>query len=353
MHEPPVLVEVVRGRTVEARHRGSVVAVEPDGRVIAEAGDRAMITSTRSAIKPIQAIPLITSGAADRFKLGSRELAIACASHSGEPLHTNSVSYLLARIGAPETDLKCGPHRPYSEETARRLEREGLPFTALHNNCSGKHSAMLATAIHRGLDTADYTSPDHPVQLNITLAFRRFAGLDYTPPVAVDGCSAPTFAVPLDSLALAFARLVSPWFSRGRSDRPEPTNDEAEAAKRIVAAMISQPEMIAGTKGRIDTDLIRSARRRLIGKIGAEGVYCIGVLPGEQFARGLGIAIKIEDGGKRALEPAVVESLQQLGLLDESERRSLADYQRPLITNHRGLVVGEVRPVFELKRTEC
>lgn len=348
MHEPPVLVEVVRGHTVEARHRGSVVAVEPDGRVIARVGDPTIVTSTRSAIKPIQAIPLITSGAADRFKLGSRELAVACASHSGEPLHTNSVSYLLARIGASETDLHCGSHRPYSEETARRLEREGRPFTALHNNCSGKHGAMLATAIHRGLDTADYTSPDHPVQVQIASALRRFAGLDYTLPVAIDGCSAPTFAVPLESLALAFARLVSPWFARGRNSRPEPTNDESEAAKRIVAAMVSQPEMIAGTKARLDTDLIRSTRRRLIGKVGAEAIYCIGVLPGERFARGLGIAIKIEDGGRRALDPVVVESLLQLGLLDESEERSLAGYHKPAVTNHRGLTVGDLRPVFEL-----
>lgn len=349
MRELPVLVEITRGPTVEARHRGAIVAVEPDGRVITELGAGALVTSSRSAIKPIQALPLITSGAADRFKLAPRELAVACASHSGEPLHTNAVSYMLARVGASESDLRCGAHRPYSEETAQRLEREGRPFTQLHNNCSGKHAGMLATAIHREADVADYTSSDHPVQAQIVAALKRFAGLDHSPPVAVDGCGAPTFGLRLDSLGLAFARLVSPWSARSLRDGLGPMEEELEAAKRVVAAILSHPEMIGGTKGRLDTDLIRATHRKLIGKIGAEALYCVGVLPCERFPRGLGVAVKIEDGTKRGLEPVVVETLAQLGLLDESEQRALAPYHKPLITNHMGVTVGEVHSAFELR----
>ncbi|HVG18367.1 MAG TPA: asparaginase [Blastocatellia bacterium] len=347
--ELPVLVEVSRGAIVESRHRGVIIAVEPDDHVVARLGDDRLITSTRSTIKPIQAIPIITSGAADHFKLTSRELAVACASHEGEPIHTETVFGMLARAGLDETALRCGAHAPYNPETARQLEQDGLPFTQIHNNCSGKHAGMLMTAVHRKLDIEDYHLPDHPVQREIISALARLSDLDENMTAAIDGCSAPTFAVPLRSLAVAFARLVSmcgaaqsnpqSWFAAN--------SDLAEAARRIVPAMIEHPELVGGTK-RFDTDLLRAARGKLICKVGAEAVYSIGVLPSEQFPRGLGIAFKMEDGSYRGLAPAVVETLVQLGVLSGGEAAALSSYRRPIVENRRGLNVGEVRAIFDL-----
>jgi L-asparaginase II len=341
----PVMVEVRRGQIVEARHRGAIVAVEPDGRALACFGDDSLITPTRSAIKPIQAIPLITSGAADRFQITSRELAVICASHDGEPIHTEAVSELLAKIGLSQDALMCGIHPPYSKEIAREMERRSIAPTQVHNNCSGKHAGMLAVAVHSGVSTSDYIWPDHPVQRAIISIFTRISGLRSTPPIAIDGCSAPTFGVPIKALALSFARIANPWSGH---DPPVLDWKEAEAAKRIVAAMTAHPEMVGGTKGRLDTDLMRTTGGKLIAKVGAMGVYAIGILPGKVFPRGLGIAIKIEDGSREALAPAVVETLVQLGVLDQREKQQLASYHLPTVKNRRGLAVGEIRPVFDL-----
>jgi L-asparaginase II len=346
----PVVVEVRRGQIIEARHRGAIVAVEPDGRALVCLGDDSIITSTRSVIKPIQAIPLITSGAADHFQISSRELAVVCASHDGEPMHTEAVAAMLARIGLSESALLCGPHPPYSQEIAKEMERRSIAPTQLHNNCSGKHAGMLAVAVHLGIHTSGYISPDHPVQHTITSIFTRISGLKSTPPIAIDGCSAPTFGVPIKALALSFARIANPWVGH----RPQHAQasvldpEEAEAAKRIVAAMTAHPEMVGGTKGRLDTDLMRTTRGRLIAKIGAMGVYAIGILPGKLFPRGLGVAIKIEDGSTEALAPAVIEVLVQLGVLDRHEQEQLANYHRPVVRNRRNIAVGEICAAFDL-----
>ncbi|HXG63933.1 MAG TPA: asparaginase [Blastocatellia bacterium] len=342
----PVLAEVRRGAIVEARHRGAIVVAEPDGRIVARLGDAELATSTRSTIKPIQALPLVISGAADRFQFSSRELAVACASHDGEPIHTETVARMLERIGLDETALRCGAHAPYNEEAARALEAEGRPFTQIHNNCSGKHAGMLATALHNGVSIEDYVSPAHPVQRGIITTLVRLGDLAEPLPTAVDGCSAPTFAVPLRSLALAFARLVNPW--NGHSPLPL-GSDFAEAAKRVVAAMTAHPEMVGGTKDRLDTDLMRAARGALICKVGAEAVYSIGVLPCSRFPRGVGIAIKMEDGSYRGLGPAVIETLAQLGVLDQSQQAQLTSYHHPVLKNRREVEVGEVRPAFDLE----
>ena len=340
MHDQlPILVEVRRGAIVESRHRGAIVVAEPDEKIIKRLGDDRFFTSTRSTIKPIQAIPFITSGAADHFKIIDRELSIACASHEGEPIHTETVAAMLARAGLDESALKCGAHAPYNADIAKSLEAAGEPFTQLHNNCSGKHAAMLLTAVHRGLPIEDYYRPEHPVQREIISVFGRMAGVNQDLPVAIDGCSAPTFGVPLRSLAVAFARLVNP------SDQE---TSVARAARRVVSAMIDHPEMVGGTKGRFDTELLRAGRGKLVCKIGAEAVYSVGVLPCEQFPRGAGIAFKMEDGSYRGLGPTVVETLVQLGVLSEEEAAELATYHRPRIENHRRLLVGEVRTVFNL-----
>jgi L-asparaginase II len=349
----PTLAEVRRGAIVEARHRGSIVAVSPDGHLVAGLGDETMIVSTRSVIKPVQAIPVITSGAADRFHISSRELAVICASHEGEPMHTAAVAGILGRLGLDHKALLCGAHRPFSEEAAGLLERQGEPFTNLHNNCSGKHSGMLATAVHQGLPIENYVSPEHPIQQAIADILTRMSGLRSGFTTAIDGCSAPTFGVPLISLANAFSRLSNPWSTNhGAATAVDQasviSSNEAVAIKWVVAAMTSYPEMVGGTRGRLDTDLMRATRGKLISKIGAESVHAVAVLPSARFPRGLGIAIKIEDGAKRALMPVVIETLAQLGVLDDAERAALAEYHRPVVTNHRKLVVGEIRPAFDL-----
>jgi len=341
--EVPTLVEVRRGPIVESRHRGAIIVVTPNSTQVTCLGDPGLVTSTRSTIKPFQALPFITSGAADRFKASPREIAIACASHEGEPIHTQTVAALLARAGLDESALRCGAHEPYNVETAADLKRTGLPFTQLHNNCSGKHAGMLLTAVHRGLAIDAYYEPEHPVQRAIISAFARFADLAEDLTTAVDGCSAPTFAVPLRSLALAFARLANPSSLDSLGD------DLTGAASRIVSAMIANPEMVGGTRGRFDTDLLRASHGKLVCKIGAEAVYGIGVLPSNRFPGGLGIAIKIEDGSYRGLGPAVVETLGSLGVLDGNEIAQLGAYHKPSVENRRGVKVGEVRAVFELK----
>lgn len=335
----PILVEVTRGAIVESRHRGVIVVVDPDGQILKRLGDDGFIASTRSTIKPIQAIPFVTSGAADHFNVDERELAVVCASHEGEPIHTETVAGMLARAGLDETALRCGTQPPYDAETAKRLEAEGKPFTQLHNNCSGKHTGMLMTAVLRGVALDDYLSQEQPVQRAILETFALMSDLDENIPTAIDGCSAPTFGVPLRSLALSFARLVNPI-----TEDPMLT----QAARRIVTAMIKHPEMVGGTRRRFDTELLRAAHGKLVCKIGAEAVYCVGVLPSELFPRGAGIAIKMEDGANRGLGPSVVETLRQLGVLDEAEVERLATYHRPIVENRRGLKVGEARAVFDL-----
>lgn len=315
------------------------MVAEPDGTIVKRFGDDALITSTRSTIKPIQAIPSITSGAADHFNITEGELAVACASHEGEPIHTDTVAGMLARAGLDESALKCGAHAPYNIETAKRLEAAGEPFTQLHNNCSGKHAAMLLTAVHRGLPIEAYYRPEHPVQREIISAFAGMAGLNGDMAIAIDGCSAPTFGVPLRSLAVAFARLVNP------SDQDKAVT---QAARRVVSAMIDHPEMIGGTKGRFDTELLRAGRGKLICKIGAEAVYSVGVLPCERFPRGAGIAFKMEDGSYRGLGSTVVETLIQLGILSDEEAERLSTFHRPQIENHRRIRVGEVYTAFNL-----
>ncbi len=345
-NELPVLAEVRRGEIVESRHRGAIVLADPEGKVLLQIGDARLLTSTRSTIKPIQALPIITSGAAEHFNLTNRELAAAAASHEGEAIHTETAAAMLARVGLDETALRCGAHAPYSVDTARQLERDGLPFNQLHNNCSGKHAGMLVTAVHRGLSIEDYFSPDHEIQREIIRTFARLGDLPEDMPTAIDGCSAPTFGVPLVSLAVAFARLVN---ATSRDEAAITLDaDLAHAAKRVVEAMIEYPEMIGGTKERFDTELLRAARGKLICKVGAEAVYSVGVLPCESYPRGLGLAFKMEDGSYRGLAPTVVETLAGLGILDEMEVTELASYHRPVIDNRRGLRVGEVRTIFDI-----
>ena len=343
---PEPLVEVRRGGLTESRHRGHIVAVEPDGRVVAQLGARETVTYLRSSAKPHQAIPLLTSGAADRFNFDEREIALACASHNGEPVHTEIAASMLRKIGLGQDALKCGVHEPYSPDAARELREKGLSPNVLHNNCSGKHVGMLAVALHLGAPTETYDEPGNPAQQEIGKVISAFSDVAIEDiAVGTDGCGVPVFGITVKAMALMFARLVSP-----PSDFDEPTRD---ACVRIVAAMTSHPELIGGTKDRLDTEIMRAGEGRIISKVGAEGVYTCGILPCKEWPRGMGLALKIEDGDDHRARPTVViESLRQLGILKDGSLEAVARYAFFPVRNRRGDLVGEVTAGFELNREE-
>jgi len=336
------LVEVKRGAITESRHRGHVVAVEPDGRIVAHLGAPETVTFLRSSAKPHQAIPLITSGAADRFGFSEKEIALACASHSGEPMHTEVASSMLKKIGLGPEALKCGTHEPFSPEETKKLRERGEAPNVLHNNCSGKHAGMLALAIHLGAPTETYYEASNPVQLAIGKIVSQFSDIAIEDiSVGIDGCGVPVFGMTIKAMALMYARLMSP---------PNDLDEQTKAAcKRIVSAMTTYPELIGGSTDRLDTEMMRAAKGRLISKVGAEGVYTVGVLPCDDWPRGFGLALKIEDGDDHRARPTVViESLRQLRVLVDESLEAVARYAFFPVHNHRGEVVGEVTPEFEL-----
>jgi L-asparaginase II len=338
------LVEVRRGDITESWHRGHVIAVEPDGNVVAYLGEpQTTITFLRSSAKPFQALPLLTSGAADRFGFTDREVALACASHNGEPIHTELAASMLEKIGLGPEALKCGIHEPYSAEAARELRERGEAPNVLHNNCSGKHAGMLALALHLGAPTETYYKAEHPVQLAIGKTIAQFADMPVEDlAVAVDGCAVPVFGMTVKSMGLAYARLISPPASFDEAMR--------HACERIVRVMSAYPELIGGTSDRLDTEIMRAAPGRLISKVGAEGVYTAGIMPCETWPRGLGLALKIEDGDDRRARPTVVvESLRQLGVLKDESLDAVSHYAFFPVLNRPGDVVGEIRAEFDLK----
>ncbi len=341
--QPEPLVEVRRGSITESRHRGHIVALDGDSKVVARLGVPETLTYLRSSAKPFQCIPLISSGAADRFGFTDQEIALACASHNGEPIHTETAASMLRKIGLDETALKCGVHEPFSSEVVRRLRENREKPNVLQNNCSGKHAGMLALALHIDAPTETYDQPDNPVQLMIGRVIAQFSEVPIEDiAVGIDGCGAPVFGVTVIAMARMFARLVLP---------PENFDEETrEACRRIVSAMNTYPEMVGGgLTERLDTEIMRAARGRLVSKVGAEGVYTAGVLPCKEWPRGLGLAFKIEDGEDRRARPTVViESLRQLGILNGEAYEALKQYASFPLKNHRGDTVGEVNASFEL-----
>src|SRR5438552_4594245 len=336
------LVEVWRGSLIESRHRGHLIAVNATGQIISSLGAPDTVTFLRSSGKPFQAWPVCASGAADRFGVTEKEVAISCGSHNGEPIHVETVRSMLRKIGLDETALKCGVHEPYSVDVARELIRRQEQPAAVQNNCSGKHAAMLALAKHLGAPTETYDELLNPVQQLIVQTVADFSGVPVGDiAIGTDGWRVPRFGSSVRAMALMYARLISPPANASREVR--------DACKRIVKAMIDFPEMIGGTKDRLDTELIKAGTGRLISKIGAEGVYTVGVLPCEDWPRGLGLALKIEDGDdRRARPPAVIEALRQLGVLSKTELSTLASYSPTIIENRRGDRVGEARAAFNL-----
>jgi L-asparaginase II len=320
----PVLVEVTRGGRAESAHRGAVAVLDADGSVVFSAGDIEAAVFPRSAVKALQALPLLESGAADRLGLTEAEIALACASHSGEPAHVATAEAMLRKAGRDASTLECGAHWPYNEVAGRALAAAGTAPTALHNNCSGKHSGFICLACASGADPAGYVRPDHPTMRRVTAAVAETTGtvLDARNR-GTDGCSIPTYAIPLRALALAFAR-----FGTGRGW----SADRAAAAGRIRAAVAKNPFMVGGT-GRFDTELMQALGARVFAKGGAEGVHCA-ALP----ELGLGIAVKCDDGAGRAADLVTAALIERFLGAGVPERLA-----HPVLRNWNGIEVGALR----------
>jgi L-asparaginase II len=329
----PVLVEVLRGALVESRHHGAIAVADADGATVLTLGDVAAPVYPRSAVKALQALPLIESGAAEKFGLGDEELALACASHGGEPAHVAVAQRMLERAGLDVTALECGTHWPSHQESARALARAGAP-SALHNNCSGKHAGFICVACAGGIAQQGYVQPSHPVQREVRAVLEGLTGVGLSEDrCGIDGCSIPTFAIPLSSLAYAFAR-----FGTGRGLAPE----RAKAAARLRAACAAQPYFVAGT-GRFCTEVMKLFGARVLVKTGAEGVFC-GALP----ELGLGIALKCQDGATRAAEVAMAAMIARFLPLGRDEETALERFMRPSLRNWNGIAVGALRPNAEI-----
>jgi L-asparaginase II len=333
MIEQASVVEAMRGAVVESRHRLHVAVVDAGGRLRASAGDSELQTFFRSAAKPFQVLPMVAAGAVERYGITPDEIALCCGSHSGEPAHVRTAERLLARVGAAADALVCGSHPPFHHPTRQALADAGLEPGRLHNNCSGKHAGMIALARARGWEVEGYERIDHPVQGAVMEELSRWTRLPADGlQVGNDGCGVVSFALPLYRMALAYARLAA-------DARQDPTGPGGT----VVGAMTRFPFMVAGT-GRVCTDLMRTTRGRVFAKFGAEGVYCMGV-PGAE----LGIAIKVEDGARRALGPAAVEVLRQLALISEADADALEPHAFPELRNTRGVLVGQLRAALRLQ----
>lgn len=336
MNEIDCAVEVVRGSLVESRHRVHAAVVDAEGRLRAYAGSPELVTFFRSAAKPFQALPLVEDGAGERFGLTDEEIALISGSHSGSPAHTRVVESILAKVGVDAEALACGPHPPFHTPTRRELREAGLEPVRLHNSCSGKHAGMVALARARGWDPEGYERPEHPVQRRILSEVARWAGV---PVEAValgnDGCGVVTFGLPLRAMARAYASLAAAA-RRGEA-----------APARVAGAMTRHPEMVAG-EGRLCTELMRRTEGRVLAKVGAEGVYCVGI-PGAE----LGIALKVEDGTLRAVAPAVLGVLGELELISEDDLGAMHSLAYPEVANTCGDVVGQLRPSVRLRTPDA
>ena len=319
----PIIAEILRGSFVESRHRGAFVVCDAAAQQVAVKGDASAAVYPRSAIKAFQALPLLQSGAADHFGLTPEEIALCCSSHDGEPEHIRVARSILAKAGNSEDDLECGGHWPSSGHAMRALVKAGQTPTPIHNNCSGKHGGMLAFARHKGFDAKGYVKPEHPVQQAIAKTYGALCGVDLNQvPMGIDGCSVPTWALPLSNVATGFARLA-----------------ELPQGQRIIAAVRAHPFMVAGS-ARFDTKIMEAVPRLFI-KVGAEGVFC-GCIP----HAGLGFALKCDDGASRGAEVAVAEMLLQLDVWTEGEKQALSGFASRPLKNWRKLETGLERASF-------
>jgi L-asparaginase II len=327
------LIQTERGGLAECVHFGAVAVVDAGGRLLASAGDAQRLTFTRSTLKPFQALPFMEAGGAEHFGLDDPQLALLCASHNGEDRHVAQVDRLLAASRLGYKRLQCGCHTPYFVELG--VKGPGAPYDERHHNCSGKHSGFLAYCALHGLPTETYTDLDHPLQQAVRKAVADVSGVE-SKDIAwgVDGCSAPNFAMPLSSLARAYARLAT----------PESDSKYGNSLKLLGEAMTAHPELVSGT-GRNDADLMRAGRGDWVTKVGADGVQVVA-----SRSRGQALALKIADGNKVALFAATIEALDQLGWLDAQQREALGAWRSQPIQNIKGAQVGERRPVFQIQK---
>jgi L-asparaginase II len=330
----PVLVEVTRGAEVESRHRGAVSVVDAEGTAVLAVGDVECRVYPRSAVKALQALPLVEGGFADKYGLTDAEIALACASHAGEPAHVAAAAAMLKKAGQPPSCLECGTHWPLGEDAARTLAASGGHPTALHNNCSGKHAGFVCLACGLGAEPKGYVRPEHPVQRAVGAALEDLTGASHAAETrGIDGCSIPTYAVPLPALAFGFAKFgAGVGLSKGC----------ARAAERIRGAVAANPFMVSGT-GRFDTRVMERLGARVFVKTGAEGVHCA-ALP----ELGYGVAVKCDDGAKRAAEVVMASVVRRFLRLADEERAFLQGIARRRLEKWNGIATGEIRPTEAL-----
>ena len=347
------LFELTRGDIVESIHYGSIAVVDSNGKLISSYGDPQAVAFLRSSAKPFQALPFVESGGVEYYGFTPRELSISCASHEGSDLHVETVEGIQKRIGLEESALQCGVHMPGDVEAFKTLIVNHRQPRPNQNNCSGKHTAMLAFAKMRNLPLDTYLDLNHPIQQDILAVLAAMSQLPVDEVhLGTDGCSAPNFAIPLYNAAFAMARLCDPR---------ELSAERASACRKITSAMTTHPEMVSAY-GEFDEQLMRAGEGKIVCKRGAEGYQIIGLLPGvlRSDAPGVGIALKVSDGdpsrtdldlahSTRARPAVTLEILCQLGVLSSKQVEALASFGpvRP-IQNHRGIVTGQSRPVFEL-----
>jgi L-asparaginase II len=345
------ILELTRGHVVESTHFGSIVIVDSQGKLLHSYGDSHKVAFLRSSAKPFQAIPFVERGGVEHFNFAQKELAISCASHETAQFHLDTVKAMQAKIGIQEDHLQCGAHLPGDSAMLRLIIKHDIKPTANFNNCSGKHTTMLAHAKMRGLPLENYLDHAHPIQQDILSTFSEMCGIEKEKiELGIDGCSAPNFAIPLVNAALGMARLCDP---RGLSE------SRATACRKITAAMTAHPEMVSNY-GEFDCELMRAGAGKIITKRGAEGYQIIGLMPGVYGESGVGIAFKVADGdasrmndnleSSARVRPAVaLEILRQLKALNEAQLKLLAGFgPTKQLKNHRGLVTGESHPVFDL-----
>ncbi len=325
----PVLVEVTRGVEAESRHRGEIAVVDDRGRLRSGVGDPSSLVCMRSLAKPFQVLPLLTTGAAQAFGFGPEVLALMSGSLSGQDFQVAMVEKILARLDLTPAVLQCGSHPPLHRPTAKELSRTGEKPGPLHHTCAGKHASMLALCVYHFWPVEDYLNPAHPVQQLILKTVADMVSLAPADiPVAIDGCGAPVFYAPLQAIARGFARLAA----------APPESPEGQ----IMAACLRHPRHIAGDE-RLETIIMQTLPGRVFAKTGAEGGFAVALAQ-----EGLGAALKVEDGASRALGPAIIEVLHQLGLLAPEAQKALAPLWRPVLYNHRKQEVGGLKPVFRL-----
>ncbi len=326
------LVEVIRGEVVESIHRGDIAVVRCDGTVLFKLGSVDHLSFMRSASKPIQAIAVLEYGIVEKYGLELAEVAMFMSSHSGEKVHVDILNQIIRKIGIDINILQCGTHPPLSAGAAKELISKGQTFNRLHCNCSGKHLGQIAAAKAKGLSLEDYYKPGSTIQTEAQDIISQFSSVKAEKiKLGIDGCGIPVYGIPIRNMALAYANLCNKSFMNGRYGLSQ---------NYVIGAMTNYPEMIAG-KERLDTALMSHFGDRLIAKFGDEGIYCVGLI-----GKGIGIALKIEDGHTRAVGPAILETLRQLGVINNEEIAPLKDFLNPFINNHKGDKVGEIKAVF-------